>query len=57
MVAEMLQNTFIYSIFFLSKKTIYLYVQSKEYFSFVRILPFKENIFVFIQNILVFKKF
>ena len=53
----MLQNTFIYSIFFLSKKTIYLYVQSKEYFSFVRILPFKENIFVFIQNILVFKKF
>ena len=42
---------------FLPKKTIYIFIQSKKDFSFVRILSFKKNIFIFNQNILVFKKF
>ena len=47
MVAEMLQKyIFIFNILYSIKK----------YFSFVRILSFKENIFIFNQNILVFKK-
>ena len=52
MVVEMLQNTFLYSIFFYLKKTnIYIHIQSKNYFSsFVRVLSFKENIFIFSQN-------
>ena len=57
MVAEMLQKyIFIFNIF-LPKKTIYIFIQSKKDFSFVRILSFKKNIFIFNQNVLVFKKF
>ena len=48
------KNTFLYSIFFYLK-TIYIYIQSKKYFCCVRILSFKENIFVLNQNILLFK--
>ena len=50
------KNTFLYSIFFYLKNYIHSY-SIKKYFSFVRILSFKENIFIFNQNILVFKKF
>ena len=42
--------------FFISK-TMYIQIQSKKYFSYVRILSFKENILIFNQNIFVFKKF
>ena len=57
MVAEMLQKyIFIFNIF-LPKKTICIFIQSKKDFSFVRILSFKKNIFIFNQNVLVFKKF
>ena len=56
MVAEMLQKyIFIFNIFYL-KNYIYLY-STKKYFSFVKMLSFKENIFIFSQNILLLKRF
>ena len=58
MVAEMLQKyIFIFNIFYFLSK-IYLYsIKKKKKNSVVRILSFKENIFMFNQNILVFKIF
>ena len=50
------KNTFLYSIFFYLK-TMYISIQPKKYFCCVRILLFKENIFILNQNILLFKKF
>ena len=54
MLLKCYKNTFLYSIFFYLK-TIYIYIQSKKYFCCVRILSFKENIFILNQNILLFK--
>ena len=50
------KNTFLYSIFFYLK-TMYISIQPKKYICCVRILLFKENIFILNQNILLFKKF
>ena len=44
---------------FLSKIYIYIYIfifNEKKYFCYLKILSFKENIFIFNQNIFVFKK-
>ena len=52
MVAEMSQKCiFIFNIFLSKKPYIFIFNQKN-----VRILPFKENIFIFNQNTLVFKK-
>ena len=42
---------------FYLKNYIYLYSMKKRYFCYVKILPFKENIFIFNQNIFIFKIF
>ena len=56
MVAEMLQKHIFIFNNFLSKNYVYLY-SIKKYFCCVRILLFKENIFILNQNTLLFKKF
>ena len=56
MVAEMLQKCFfIFNVFYL-KNYIYLHSMKKNV-CYVRILSFKENIFMFSQNILLHLKF
>ena len=42
---------------FLSKKLFIFIFNGKKYFYYVKILSFKENIFIFNQNIFVFKNF
>ena len=44
-------------MFFLSKKLYIFTFNEKKYFCYVRILSFKENIFIFSQNIFLFKNF
>ena len=40
---------------FLSKKLFIFIFNGKKYFCYVKILSFKENIFIFNQNVFVFK--
>ena len=56
MVAEMLQKYILIFNIFLSKK-LYIFLFNQKKFCLVRISSFKENMFIFNQNILLFKKF
>ena len=57
MVAEMLQKCFFIFNVFLSKKLYIFTFNEKKNVCYVRILSFKENIFMFSQNILLHLKF